>query len=384
MSVGRWTFAAFQTNTQHSTFNFQRRITSPWIDILDLNHIFLFIAVVSPLPVLAKTWRPGGMFRGWRVAAITVLAITGISWLITPSVAGYVGGGAWFALLFLPAVGLRKAVQLADQGRYQSAVRLTAFLQWLHPTAQVREQLRIFRMLEARHGSVHEIQSTTSQNEHRRLRGAPAVLIFILLNVAVFCVELWRGAVSGPTILQHLEAISIELWRGALTNPIALHRLGALDISSVRDQGEFWRLLTALFLHYNVLHLIFNLFALYVIGPPLEKIIGSFRFAAAYLISGIGSTAGVIALTQLGRVQPAELVGASGSVMGIVGALAGFLVRHRHVPQAKQRLLNILMIIVIQLGFDISTPQVSTSAHLCGLVSGFLLGLYLAPRKTAI
>jgi membrane associated rhomboid family serine protease len=348
---------------------------------LDLNHIFLFIAAVSPLPVLVKAWRPGGVFRGWRVAAIIVLAITGISWSIVPSVAGYVGGGAWFLLLFLPAVGLRKAVQLADAGRYQSAVRLTAFLQCLHPTAQVREQLRIFRALSAGHGSVQKIQAAPDQ-DRRGLRGAPAVLIFILLNVAVFGVELWRGAVSGPTILQRLGAISTELWRGALTNPTALHRLGALDLSSVRDQGEFWRLLSALFLHYNVLHLIFNLFALYVVGPPLEKIIGSFRFAAAYLISGIGSTAGVIALTQLGKVHPAELVGASGSVMGIVGAWAGFLVRHRHIWQAKQRLLNILMIIVIQLVFDISTPQVSTSAHLCGLVSGFLLGLYLAPRKT--
>lgn len=330
---------------------------------MDLNHIFLFIAMISPLLVLARAWRPGGMFRGWRVAAVIVLAITGISWLLAPTMAGYVGGGAWFVLLFLPAVGLRKASHLAEQGRYESALRLTALLQWLHPTAQVREQLRIFRTLEARHGSVHEIQAAAVQVQRRRLHGAPAVLIFILLNVAVFCVELWRGA---------------------LTNPIALHRLGALDFSSVRDEGEFWRLFTALFLHYNLLHLIFNLFALYILGPSFEKIIGSLRFAAVYLISGIGSSAGVVVLTLLRIVQPAELVGASGSVMGIVGAWAGFLVRHRHVWQAKQRLLNILMIIVIQVAFDIFTPQVSTSAHLCGLVSGFLLGLYLAPSRTAV
>ena len=80
--------------------------------------------------------------------------------------------------------------------------------------------------------------------------------------------------------------------------------------------------------------------------------------------------------------RPAELVGASGCVMGIVGAWAGFLVRHRHVWQAKQRLLNILLIIVIQILFDISTPQVSTSAHLCGLVTGFVIGLAVAPKRT--
>jgi rhomboid protease GluP len=116
----------------------------------------------------------------------------------------------------------------------------------------------------------------------------------------------------------------------------------------------------------------------------LEKIIGGLRFAVCYLVSGIGSTGGVVALTLLKIVQPAELVGSSGSVMGIVGAWAGFLLRHRHVWQARQRLLNILMIIVIQIAFDISTPQVSTSAHLCGLVTGFLLGLVLAPRRMAL
>src|SRR5204862_5635260 len=118
-----------------------------------------------------------------------------------------------------------------------------------------------------------------------------------------------------------------------------------------------------------------------VLGPPLERTIGAVRFAACYLIAGIGST-GVL-LTLMKIVRPAELVGASGCVMGIVGAWAGFLIRHRHVWQAKQRLLNILLIIIIQILFDISTPQVSTSAHLCGLVTGFGIGLLVAPKRTA-
>jgi len=63
---------------------------------VDLNHIFLFVAIVSSVLVLARAWRPGGVFRGWRVAAIIVLAITGIAWLFCRDYAGYVGGGAWF------------------------------------------------------------------------------------------------------------------------------------------------------------------------------------------------------------------------------------------------------------------------------------------------
>ncbi len=344
-------------NAQHSTFNSQRFRAA---DIVDLNHIFLFVAIISPLLVLARAWRPGGAFRGWRFSAIIVLVITAVAWWLAPATAGYIGGGAWFVLLFLPAVGSRQASQLADQGRYRAARRVASALYYLHPTKQVREQLQIFRRLEARHGPGLGTQAISPPAEPRRLGDAPAVVIFIALNIAVFF---------------------IELWRGALGNPVTLHRLGALDFSSVIGRGEFWRLFTALFLHYSVLHLAFNLFALYVLGPALEKIIGHLRFAACYLIAGVGSTGGVIALTWLKIVQPAELVGASGSVMGIVGAWAGFLVRHRHLWQAKQRLLNILLIIVIQFVFDLSTPQVSTSAHLCGLITGFLVGLYLSPRR---
>jgi rhomboid protease GluP len=145
-------------------------------------------------------------------------------------------------------------------------------------------------------------------------------------------------------------------------------------------QGEYWRLFTALFLHGGFLHLGFNLFALYILGPPLERAIGTTRFAACYLISGIASSAGVIALTEIGLVQVAQVIGASGCIMGIVGAWAGFLLRNRHAPLAKQRLANIALIVAIQIAFDLSTPQVSMAAHMCGLVAGFFLGLILATR----
>ncbi len=302
------------------------------------------------------------MFRGWRIAAIIVLAITGLTWLLFRDYAGYVGGGAWFALLFLPMVGLRRASELAARGRYRSAARLARVLQILHPTAKLREQLQVFENLEAQNESAPEIETESlPQTIFRRLRSAPAVLLIVLINVAVY---------------------GIELYRGALNNPLALHRLGALDFYAVINRGEFWRLFTALFLHYNPAHLIFNLIALYIIGPPLEKIIGPIRFSFCYLVAGIGSTAGVVLLTLLKIVRPADLVGASGCIMGIVGVWAGFLLRHRHVWQARQRLLNIMMIIVIQVVFDILTPQVSTSAHLCGLITGFGIGLVVQAKRT--
>ena len=70
--------------------------------------------------------------------------------------------------------------------------------------------------------------------------------------------------------------------------------------------------------------------------------------------------------------------------MGIVGAWAAFLLLHRDAPAAKQRLSNVVLIIAIQIAFDLSTPQVSMSAHLCGLITGFFAGLLIAPRKMLI
>jgi membrane associated rhomboid family serine protease len=333
--------------------------------MLDLNHIFLFIAVVSPLAVLARAWRPGGAYRGWRIASFIVLAITGVSWLFFRDLAGFVGGGAWFALLFLPAVGLRRVADLDVQHQFAAARKLAAALLIVHPSDELRRQVQLLRRLESGETTAgfFPMEEAPAQDRHRRLRGAPAVLTFIFLNVAAFVFEISHGDWTGP---------------------FTLHRLGALEPVAVVIDGEYWRLLTAMFLHGSYVHILFNLFALYVLGPPLERAIGSIRFSACYLIAGIGSSAGVVLLWSIGLTNVSQLVGASGSIMGIVGAWAAFLLLHRELPAAKQRLSNVALIIAIQIAFDFSTPQVSTSAHLCGLITGFLVGFAIAPRQMSI
>jgi hypothetical protein len=101
---------------------------------VNLNHIFLFLAVISPLLVLARAWRPGSFYRGWRIAAFVVLVISGVAWIFFRSAAGYIAGGAWLAFLFLPAVGLRKVTELAASQHYRSARKLAAVLRILHPS----------------------------------------------------------------------------------------------------------------------------------------------------------------------------------------------------------------------------------------------------------
>jgi membrane associated rhomboid family serine protease len=331
-------------------------------EVIDLNHVFLFLSVFFSLGVLGRAWRGGSIYRGWQIAATTVLVITALGWIFSRSHAGYVGGIAWLILLFLPAVGMRRVAELSAHHQYRAARKLALVLKWLHPSSDMRQQIETLRRLEERQAagliSPAAPQRPASRVRNWRLQNAPAVVMFLVINVAVFILEISH---------RHLP------------ESIMLHRLGALEPQVVVISHQYWRLFSALFLHAGVVHLLFNLFALYVLGPSLERTIGSARFCACYLLSGLGSSAGVVVLWMARLTDTAQLVGASGCIMGIVGAWAGFLLRHRHVPSAKQRLQNIGMIVLIQVAFDLTTPQVSMSAHLFGLASGFIAGLILAP-----
>jgi rhomboid protease GluP len=201
---------------------------------------------------------------------------------------------------------------------------------------------------------------TTSPFLATRGRGTPVVVALIALNIAMFIVETWMGGSE---------------------NPFVLHRLGQLETWAFFARHEYWRLVASLFLHFGIFHLAFNLYALFILGPALERTIGALRFLACYLLAGIGSGLGVVALHLFRFTPPQEVVGASGAVMGLVGAWAGLLLKNRHLPLASRRLQSLVAIVVIQTAFDLSTPQVSMGAHLSGLLSGLILGLLLAPRE---
>ncbi len=192
------------------------------------------------------------------------------------------------------------------------------------------------------------------------INAASAVWALILLNVAFFGVELVLGGSGNSATLDHL---------------------GALEPMAVVVRHEYWRLLSALFLHYGPLHLTVNLFALYVLGPPLERLIGSAKFIVGYLLSGLGSSAGVVFLSAIGLTKATQLVGASGCIMGVIGISAGLLLRHRQSTLAGRQLQNILAIVAIQTAFDLWTPQVSLAAHLCGFLSGVGVGVIFASHR---
>ncbi|MBA3881471.1 MAG: rhomboid family intramembrane serine protease [Chthoniobacterales bacterium] len=328
--------------------------------MLDLNHILLFVAWISPAVLLTRTWR-GGVDRSWRRAAILVLLVTAMAVLFARSNAGFIAGGAWFCLLFLPAVAIRKAIESAQRGEFRRARRILHVLRCVHPRQSLVRHENLVAAFESAHAHGRRFEpALPTLFGQPRVRMTPAVALMLAINVVMFAAEIFRG--------------------GA-TNPLTLHRLGAMDPDAVLTGHQYWRLVSAMFLHYGALHLFVNLFALSFFGPTLEKMIGSARFVTSYLLCGVAACLQVALMWRFGSFPSGQLVGASGAVMGIVGVWAGVLLRERHLAQNRSALRSILLIFVIQSAFDIFTPQVSMAAHLGGFAVGFVVGLLLAVRK---
>jgi rhomboid protease GluP len=167
----------------------------------------------------------------------------------------------------------------------------------------------------------------------------------------------------------------VETALGGSTNMDVLVRLGA-KVTALIVEGEYWRLLTAMFLHIGLTHLFFNGYALLAIGTELERFFGSTRFVVVYFVSGLfGSLASYAFSYNLSA-------GASGAIFGIVGALAAFFMLHRDRLGAwgRTRLANIAFLIVINLVLGFTRPGIDNLGHMGGLVSGFALGWALSPR----
>jgi membrane associated rhomboid family serine protease len=328
----------------------------------DLNHILLFIAWISPAVLLIRTWR-GGADPIWRRPAITVLLITTAATIFARRQAGFVAAGAWVALLVLPAIGIRKALDWAQREKFTRARWALNAMRPLHPARSIREHQRIISAMESAHRDGRALPTLAPRPMlfgRARVRMSRAVAVLIALNAAMFVAEIALGG---------------------STNFVTLHRLGALEPYPVLIAHQYWRVLTAAFLHFGPLHLVVNLFALYVFGPTLERSIGSLRFTLSYLLCGIASCVLVALLWRFGRAPADQLVGASGAVMGIVGTWAGVLIHERHRAQNRAALRSILLILVVQSVFDVLTPQVSMAAHLGGFTTGLIAGLLIAPKR---
>jgi membrane associated rhomboid family serine protease len=187
--------------------------------------------------------------------------------------------------------------------------------------------------------------------------GALVTKALIALNVGVFLVNLAQGASLGRN--------AGELYQdGGLT---ALGTFDGISLVGVAE-GEWWRMITAAFLHGNLIHLGLNMLMLWWIGGPVEEALGRGRFIALYFASALAGSAGALIASP-----NAFTVGASGAIFGILGAALVFERQGLHVLGGSA-----LSIIVLNLVLTFAVPNISIGGHLGGLAGGALCGLALS------
>ncbi|GAB2995037.1 rhomboid family intramembrane serine protease [Mycobacterium bourgelatii] len=174
-------------------------------------------------------------------------------------------------------------------------------------------------------------------------------------------------ALIGVNVLAFILQIALP----GLTREFALSAPGVAD-------GQVYRLVTSAFLHYGVTHLLLNMWGLYVVGTPLETLLGQVRYVALYALSALGGSVLVYLISPLDSLT----AGASGAVFGLFGALA--VVANR----LKVDVRWIVAVIAINLAFNFAAPAmgsgpISWQAHVGGLVTGALVAaaFVYAPRE---
>lgn len=180
------------------------------------------------------------------------------------------------------------------------------------------------------------------------------------INVVVFLAVLGSGGYDSP-LVRELVLFSADRVRW-----------GDTIVTGV-DGGAWWRLITATFLHERLLHLLFNMYALWIIGPQLERMLGYARFVALYVTCAFAGSVAVLWFTA----PNVPTLGASGAIYGLFGA-AFLIARARGADLTSWAVLLGLNLVI-----TFVVPNISWQGHLGGLVAGLLLGVVLAhaPRQ---
>ncbi|KAM6556847.1 hypothetical protein CsatB_003866 [Cannabis sativa] len=209
--------------------------------------------------------------------------------------------------------------------------------------------------------------------------------MFVVANIAVFIVAMYVNncprnnlKFEGACVAKFLGRLSFQpLKENPLFGPSSstLEKLGALEWEKVVHGKQGWRLITCIWLHAGVIHLLANMLSLVFIGIRLEQQFGFGRVGLIYLISGLGGSI----LSSL-FIQSNISVGASGALFGLLGAMLSELLTNWTIYTNKAAaLFTLIIIIAINLAVGI-LPHVDNFAHIGGFISGFLLGFILLIR----
>jgi membrane associated rhomboid family serine protease len=196
---------------------------------------------------------------------------------------------------------------------------------------------------------VTEARRSAPRRPIRLRRPRSVTIVLLAVNVAVFAFSFLLSIGGGRTE--------------------TLVRLGAMVPILVAD-GQFWRLVTAIFLHVNIVHLLLNSLGLAIFGNLVESVIGGGRMLAVYLVSGFVASAVSFAFGSVNSIA----VGASGAIFGLLGTWLAYNLRRRQLSLARANVQGALLLIALNLVIGFSIPGVDNLAHVGGLVAGIIGG----------
>ena len=193
-------------------------------------------------------------------------------------------------------------------------------------------------------------------------------LVLIGINVGVWLLITLTGGAASPWVTR----LGLKLAGYCLVEPRLPQQLcESLPQGSWTDgvvNGAWWLPLTAVFTHVEILHIAFNMFALYVLGPQLEALVGRARFLAIYLLSGLGGSVAVLWLSS----SYGTTVGASGSIFGLMAALLIVVHKLGGNPQ------HIVMWVGLNLVLTFTSPGISWQGHIGGFLTGGIVAAIIA------
>ncbi len=195
-----------------------------------------------------------------------------------------------------------------------------------------------------RQEGTQKVIPTGSRSRQSMSSGAPATMTFIAVAVIFYLLDA-LGIVDG--LVQRFAQINVLV-----------------------EDGEWWRIFTVVLLHASITHILFNMWALWALGPQIERGVGTWPFVSLFLASaGMG---GVFAY-YLG--SPTDVaVGASGAIFGLFGIWLSWALHRRNTMQGRALLGQLIFLLLINAAIPFVFTNVSWQAHLGGLIAGFVIG----------
>jgi membrane associated rhomboid family serine protease len=210
-------------------------------------------------------------------------------------------------------------------------------------------------------------------------RATPLTYGILGLNILIY---LFMTYVAGGNFFENLVSG---------VDSATLVAFGAKTNALLSERGEWFRLVTPIFIHGGLIHILSNSYALWMVGPQVERLYGSARFIIIYLLSGVMGVIGSYLNSMLMDRDPmTPSVGASGAIFGLFGVLAVFGYKYRKdLPPAFRHAFGagVFPVIAINLFIGFSVPVIDNGAHIGGLVGGALLALlipYIAPGEERV